>query len=147
MPGQTAQFPNGKMYGMSLENLEHELDKVNAEFLQDDNYSNVEDLEEKLTQFKAKFIECDRDLSGDLDLMDLKYMLEKLGQPKTHLELKKLIKQVDLNNSGTIHYNEFILMMLGKTSVLRMILLFEDKQKEAEKPTGVAPKKSIADLP
>jgi len=54
------------------------------------------------------------------DLMDLKYMLEKLGQPKTHLELKKMIKQVDLNNSGTINYHEFILMMLGKSSVLRM---------------------------
>lgn len=53
-------------------------------------------------------------------MMDLKYMLEKLGQPKTHLELKKLIKQVDLNNSGTINYHEFVLMMLGKSSVLRM---------------------------
>lgn len=54
------------------------------------------------------------------DLMDLKYMLEKLGQPKTHLELKKMIRQVDTNDSGTINYHEFVLMMLGKNSVLRM---------------------------
>lgn len=67
-------------------------------------------MEHRLTNFFLKI----------LDMMDLKYMLEKLGQPKTHLELKKLIKQVDLNNSGTINYHEFVLMMLGKSSVLRM---------------------------
>ena len=27
-------------------------------------------------------------------------MMEKLGQPKTHLELKKMIAEVDTNNSG-----------------------------------------------
>mgnify|MGYP001794149505 FL=1 len=48
-------------------------------------------------------------------------MMEKLGQAKTHLELKKMIAQVDLNNSGNICYNEFVIMMLGKVnSVLRM---------------------------
>ena len=28
-------------------------------------------------------------------------MMEKLGQAKTHLELKKMIAEVDTNNSGT----------------------------------------------
>ena len=33
-------------------------------------------------------------------------MMEKLGQAKTHLELKKMIAEVDTNNSGklfTVH--------------------------------------------
>jgi len=48
-------------------------------------------------------------------------MLEKIGQPKTHLELKKMIKEVDKTNSGTISYREFLEMMLGsKHSVLRL---------------------------
>ena len=48
-------------------------------------------------------------------------MMEKLGQAKTHLELKKMIAEVDTTNSGTITYWEFIVMMLGKkNSVLRM---------------------------
>lgn len=34
------------------------------------------------------------------DMMELKRMMEKLGQPKTHLELKKMIAEVDTNNSG-----------------------------------------------
>ena len=32
--------------------------------------------------------------------MELKRMMEKLGQAKTHLELKKMIAEVDKTNSG-----------------------------------------------
>ena len=45
------------------------------------------------------------------DMMELKRMMEKLGQPKTHLELKKMIAEVDTNNSGTaiiLHIYHFI---------------------------------------
>lgn len=35
------------------------------------------------------------------DIMELKRMMEKLGQAKTHLELKKMIAEVDKTNSGT----------------------------------------------
>ena len=56
-----------------------------------------------------------------LDIMELKRMMEKLGQAKTHLELKKMIAEVDTTNSGTISYPEFLQMMLGKkNSVLKM---------------------------
>ena len=34
------------------------------------------------------------------DIMELKRMMEKLGQAKTHLELKKMISEVDTTNSG-----------------------------------------------
>ena len=48
--------------------------------------------------------------------MDVKYMMEKLGQAKTHLELKKMIAEVDTTNSGAINYKDFVTMMLGKNS-------------------------------
>ncbi len=35
-------------------------------------------------------------------MMELKRMMEKLGQAKTHLELKKMITEVDTRNSGEI---------------------------------------------
>jgi allograft inflammatory factor 1 len=80
--------------------------------------------------------------------MELKRMMEKLGQAKTHLELKKMIAEVDKTNSGTIHYNEFLDMMLGKkSSILKLILMFEEKKKEKEAPKGLPPKKTFADLP
>ena len=34
--------------------------------------------------------------------MELKQMMEKLGQAKTHLELKKMIAEVDTTNSGRL---------------------------------------------
>lgn len=52
------------------------------------------------------------------DEMELKQMLEKLGTPKTHKEVKKMIQEVDTTNSGTISYREFLNMMLGKRSTV-----------------------------
>ena len=56
-----------------------------------------------------------------IDIMELKQMMEKLGQAKTHLELKKMIAEIDTDDSGTINYTEFLHMMLGKkNSILKM---------------------------
>lgn len=52
------------------------------------------------------------------DLMGLKRMMEKLGVPKTHLELKKMIVEVTGGNSNTINYRDFVKMMLGKRSAV-----------------------------
>ena len=53
--------------------------------------------------------------------MGLKLMLEKLGQAKTHLEVKKMIREVDTTNSGTLGYRDFINMMIGPhMSVLKL---------------------------
>ena len=53
-----------------------------------------------------------------LDFYELKMMMEKLGQPKTHLELKKMIAQVDKSGTGTLSYREFVEMMLGPRSAI-----------------------------
>ena len=48
-------------------------------------------------------------------------MMEKLGQPKNILEIKKIIAEIDLDGSGTVSYREFIKMMLGnKSSIMKM---------------------------
>lgn len=52
------------------------------------------------------------------DLMGLKRMMEKLGVPKTHLELKKMIVEVTGGNSNAINYRDFVKMMLGKRSAV-----------------------------
>ena len=55
-----------------------------------------------------------------VDDNDVRVMMETLGQPKNQLEIKKMIKEVDLNGSGTINFYEFVQMMLGgKSSILR----------------------------
>ncbi|XP_076466688.1 allograft inflammatory factor 1-like [Babylonia areolata] len=138
----------GKAFGEFMAKWESSFDETNKEFEEDETYKDDEELHDKLQQYKKKFIECDQDLSGDLNMMDVKYMLEKLGQAKTHLELKAMIKEVDSTNTGAINYRDFLRMMLGpQSSVLKMILLFESFNKPPEKPTGKPPKRDLASLP
>ncbi|XP_028656965.1 allograft inflammatory factor 1-like [Erpetoichthys calabaricus] len=138
----------GKEYGILKAQQEERLDSINKEYLDDPKYCNEEDLAEKLEAYKKKYMDFDLNDKGDIDIMGLKRMLEKLGVPKTHLELKKMISEVTGGFGETISYKDFICMMLGKKSaILKLILMFEDKGKEPEKPTGPPPKKGIADLP
>lgn len=137
-----------RKYGIKENPVEEGLRAINKEILEDHDYSEVEDLAEKLESFKDKFMEFDKDANGNIDLFGLSRMLEKLGQTKTHLEMKKMIREVDKSDKGAICYRDFIAMMIGpKTSVLKLILLFEQKMKESERPTGVAPKRDLSSLP
>uniref|UniRef100_A0A3B4F2M8 Allograft inflammatory factor 1-like n=1 Tax=Pundamilia nyererei TaxID=303518 RepID=A0A3B4F2M8_9CICH len=99
--------------------------------------------------FADKYAEFDLNDQGEIDLMGLKRMMEKLGVPKTHLELKKMIVEVTGGSSNTINYRDFVKMMLGKRSaVLKLVLVFEDKANGSPcKPAGPPPKRDIASLP
>ena len=46
------------------------------------------------------------DKSSFIDFMELKLMMEKLGEPQTHLALKDMIKTVDEDNDGQISFRE-----------------------------------------
>jgi len=120
------------------------LDKICQQYLQ----SNSDAKEEEVVKYKKKFMLYDLDRSGDINMEELKLMMEKLGQPKTHLELKKMIGQVDRTGRGAITFMDFLDMMLGKTnSILKKILQFEELAKKPEKPKGIAPKRALTDLP
>ncbi|XP_044275693.1 allograft inflammatory factor 1 [Varanus komodoensis] len=139
----------GKAFGVLKTQQEELLDSLNKEFLDDPKYSTDEDLAEKLELFKKKYMDFDLNAQGDIDIMALKRMLEKLGAAKTHLELKKMITEVTGGMSETISYRDFVRMMLGKRSaILKIILMYEEKAKEKdEKLAGPPLKKKISDLP
>lgn len=149
MSSANQDHQGGKKFGQMKTKQESDLDSINQEYLDDESYKEVEDLAGRLKAYKKQFIEFDMDNSGDIDFMELKHMLEKIGQPKTHLECKKMIKEVNKRDSDTINYREFLDMMLGsKNSVLRLILLFEEKAKKDKesKAKGPPPKQSIEQL-
>uniref|UniRef100_A0A2K5JZ39 Allograft inflammatory factor 1-like EF-hand domain-containing protein n=1 Tax=Colobus angolensis palliatus TaxID=336983 RepID=A0A2K5JZ39_COLAP len=118
------------------------------EFLCDQKYSDEENLPEKLTAFKGPS-PLNRCAFLPADLMSLKRMMEKLGVPKTHLEMKKMISEVTGGVSDTISYRDFVNMMLGKRSaVLKLVMMFEGKANESSpKPVGPPPERDIASLP
>ncbi|XP_007453187.1 PREDICTED: allograft inflammatory factor 1-like [Lipotes vexillifer] len=124
-------------------------EQVLEEFLCDQKYSDEENLPEKLAAFKEKYVEFDLNNEGEIDLMSLKRMMEKLGVPKTHLEMKKMISEVTGGVSDTISYRDFVNMMLGKRSaVLKLVMMFEGKANESSpKPVGPPPERDIASLP
>ncbi|XP_056300407.1 allograft inflammatory factor 1-like [Pseudoliparis swirei] len=140
----------GKAYGLLKSQQEETLDSINEAFLSDPKYAEEEDISSKLEMFKKKYMEFDLNDKGEIDLMGLKRMLEKLGLAKTHLELKKMMAEVVGGPSkDTISYHDFLNMMLGgKNAILKLILMFEGMGKEQE-PKDVAPpcRKTFSDLP
>ncbi|XP_075912175.1 allograft inflammatory factor 1-like [Petromyzon marinus] len=139
----------GKAYGLLKEQQEDKLEGINKEFLESSKYDDVEDLGAKLETFKKKYMEFDVNDEGDIELMGLKQMLERLGQARTHLELKKMIQEVSSSASlDSISYRDFLRMMLGnKSAVLKLIMMFESKKEEEARPSGVAPKRTVSSLP
>uniref|UniRef100_A0A1X7VMQ1 EF-hand domain-containing protein n=1 Tax=Amphimedon queenslandica TaxID=400682 RepID=A0A1X7VMQ1_AMPQE len=53
----------------------------------------------------AKVSQYDVDKRGFIDFMELKLM-EKLGEPQTHLGLKAMIKEVDEDHDNQISFRE-----------------------------------------
>ncbi|XKL60751.1 hypothetical protein PGB90_007808 [Kerria lacca] len=52
----------------------------------------------------------DEGRDGFLDLEELKRMMEKIGAPQTHLDLKAMIKEVDEDGDNKISFREFLLI-------------------------------------
>ncbi|XP_077430730.1 allograft inflammatory factor 1-like [Vanacampus margaritifer] len=139
----------GKAFGFLKSHQEDKLNAINEAFLSDEQYADVEDLAFKLDMFKQKYMEFDLNDKGDIDMMGLKRMLEKLGVAKTHLELKKMMTEVVGGASkDTISYTDFLDMMLGKRhAILKLILMFEGMNKEEKKHEGPASPKTFSQLP
>uniref|UniRef100_A0A8D0XRD2 Allograft inflammatory factor 1 like n=1 Tax=Sus scrofa TaxID=9823 RepID=A0A8D0XRD2_PIG len=110
--GPIGAVATGKAFGLLKARQERRLAEINREFLCDQKYSDEENLPEKLAAFKGEAA------LPPADLMSLKRMMEKLGVPKTHLEMKKMISEVTGGGSDTISYRDFVNMMLGKRSAV-----------------------------
>jgi len=135
----------GKQFGREWQQRENNLRQIAEQYRQ----GNPDATEAQTENILKKFMLYDLDGDQVINLEELKLMMEKLGQPKTYVELKKMIAEVDTTGKGVINFRDFLEMMLGKSSnsVLKKILMFEEMMKEKEKPKGLPPKKSIADLP
>uniref|UniRef100_A0A665VEC2 Allograft inflammatory factor 1 n=1 Tax=Echeneis naucrates TaxID=173247 RepID=A0A665VEC2_ECHNA len=140
----------GKAYGLLKSQQEEKLNSINEGFLSDPQYAEEEDLVAKLEMFKKKYMEFDLNDQGEIDIMGLKRMLEKLGLAKTHLELKKMMSEVVGGTSkDTISYHDFLNMMLGKrNAILKLILMFEGMGKDQQQKNAGPPcRKTFSDLP
>ena len=75
----------------------------------------VENLsEEKITEYRAAFELFDKDRDGSISTRDLGFVMRNLGQIPSEEELKEMIKEVDMDGSGTIDFKEFLCLMVKK---------------------------------
>ncbi|XP_054082737.1 EF-hand domain-containing protein D2 homolog [Zeugodacus cucurbitae] len=64
----------------------------------------------QIKDYQKTFNKYDVGHDGYLDLTELKFMMEKLGAPQTHLGLKQMIAEVDEDHDGKISFREFLLI-------------------------------------
>lgn len=69
----------------------------------------------------------DEDGNGEISVNELEKVMQSLGQNPTSTELRDLIKEVDLDKSGTIDFKEFKALMISRQgdSKSRLKLAFE----------------------
>jgi len=68
--------------------------------------------EEMITEFKAAFDMFDTDGGGDISTKELGTVMKMLGQNPSREELDAIIEEVDEDGSGTIDFEEFLVMMV-----------------------------------
>ncbi|KAG9473758.1 troponin C, skeletal muscle isoform X1 [Eleutherodactylus coqui] len=68
--------------------------------------------EEMIAEFKAAFDMFDTDGGGDISTKELGTVMRMLGQTPTKEELDAIIEEVDEDGSGTIDFEEFLVMMV-----------------------------------
>ena len=70
--------------------------------------------EEEKKEIKEAFNVIDKDCDGFIKTEELATLMRTLGHNPTNEELDELIKQYDVDNSGTIDFDEFIILMNNK---------------------------------
>ncbi|KAM6977155.1 troponin C, skeletal muscle-like [Aplochiton taeniatus] len=65
-----------------------------------------------VAEFKAAFDMFDSDGGGDISTKELGQVMRMLGQNPTREELDAIIEEVDEDGSGTIDFEEFLVMMV-----------------------------------
>ncbi|KAF2894022.1 hypothetical protein ILUMI_12154, partial [Ignelater luminosus] len=64
----------------------------------------------EIKQYEATFKKFNTSKDGYLSLTELKWMMEELGAPQTHLALKGMIAEVDEDGDGRLSFREFLLV-------------------------------------
>ncbi|XP_012672126.2 troponin C, skeletal muscle [Clupea harengus] len=77
-----------------------------------------------VAEFKAAFDLFDSDGGGDISTKELGQVMRMLGQNPSREELDAIIEEVDEDGSGTIDFEEFLVMMVQ--------LLKEDQDGKSE---------------
>jgi len=68
--------------------------------------------EEMIAEFKMAFDIFDHDGGGDINTNELGRVMKLLGQSPSKDELEQIVEAVDVDGSGSIDFDEFLIMMV-----------------------------------
>jgi len=68
--------------------------------------------EEMIAEFKMAFDIFDHDGGGDINTSELGRVMKLLGQSPSKDELDQIVEAVDVDGSGSIDFDEFLIMMV-----------------------------------
>ncbi|KAL4869489.1 hypothetical protein BDV12DRAFT_167821 [Aspergillus spectabilis] len=69
---------------------------------------------DQIAQFREVFTVFDKDGTGDITATELGEVMRSLGQNPTDTELQDIIDELDVDRTGTIDFDEFLIMMSRK---------------------------------
>eukprot|EP00744_Colponema_vietnamica_P002428 GILI01003813.1.p1 GENE.GILI01003813.1~~GILI01003813.1.p1 ORF type:complete len:270 (-),score=97.04 GILI01003813.1:299-1018(-) len=104
-----AQVQEARIY-MVADAKDKTIDQVGREFANQCPDITLDQLE----KYKELFNKYDTDGDHVLNFFEVNQMMESLGQTMTHVEVRNMIKEIDLNNDGDIDFCEFLNCMFKK---------------------------------
>ena len=66
---------------------------------------------EQIEELQAAFQIFDKDSDGVITIQELEEVVRSLGQVTRPEDVKEMISQLDADNSGTVDFHEFLMMM------------------------------------
>ncbi|KAL2830133.1 hypothetical protein BJY01DRAFT_227466 [Aspergillus pseudoustus] len=69
---------------------------------------------DQIAQFREVFNVFDKDGTGDITATELGEVMRSLGQNPTETELQDIIDELDVDRTGTIDFDEFLILMSRK---------------------------------
>ncbi|KIA75947.1 calmodulin [Aspergillus ustus] len=69
---------------------------------------------DQIAQFREVFNVFDKDGTGDITAAELGEVMRSLGQNPTETELQDIIDELDVDRTGTIDFDEFLILMSRK---------------------------------
>lgn len=72
--------------------------------------------EEDIAEYREAFALFDKDNDGSITTKELGVVMKSLGQNPTDAELTDMINEIDVDGNGSVDFEEFLQMMVKKTS-------------------------------
>ena len=85
---------------------------------------------EQIEELQEAFSLFDKDGDGTITTSELATVMRSLGQRLAEDELKRMVKEVDVDGNGTVEFPEFLAMLARKIDSLEMELLNADCETE-----------------